>query len=420
MRLFHALAAATLWATPLAAADLTVGPGRAFAQIADAVLAAQPGDSILVEPGTYQGFLLDKPLRILGTGPGVVVDDLGGHGIEILHIAAGEQALVAGLEVRPLPILAVPQAGVVVRDCAGTVVLSDLVVRPSQAAYGLYVEDCARLMVLSSSVFNAGGAAGMFATGSEVWLANSFVVGQLLSFSTTQEGPDGLFLQDGSLHAWRSTVQGGAGSGGKPAFPFPPHGGDGLVADNAEVVLYGGPEGGIFGGKGGPAGFFVGPGDGGAGVRLVNGSTARLQQDLVIQGGLDGSGSIPAPDVSVDGTSSSSTEPRVFPTLEADAVGTPGAPFQVRADGNPGAPVVLFVSLGTGPTLAFPGVEGLGALQATFFQVGFSTLDGGGQLAFPLTVPTGPTLVGEALIFQAVEAGAGGKAITNPVAVGIL
>ena len=409
-------------AAPLAAATLTVGPGGAFAEIADAVAAAQPGDDILVEPGTYQGFVVDKPLRIFGTGPGVIVTTLGTYGVELRNIPAGEEAVVAGLEVLALPLLESPSAGVLVEDCPGTVVLSDVNVTPAQAPFGLYANRCARLMVLSSRVENAGGGAGLAAVASEVWLANSLVAGDLASFGISAEGPDGITLEDSSLFLWRSSVLGGNAVTGKPLLLIGPHGGDGIAADNSDVVVYGGPEGLIVGGNGGPAGAFHGPGDGGAGVRLLNGSSARLQQDFPIVGGLDGSGLVPAASVFTDGSSGSTFEARVFPTLTSstDAV-QPTVPFQVDADGNPAAVVVLFLSLETGPTLTIPGVEGLGALQpALFFQLGLGVLDAGGGSSFPLSVPAGTALTGQTLLFQAVEAGAAGLAITNPVAVAVV
>ena len=421
MRLTPAFAVSILLATPLAAATLTVGPGGAFAEIADAVAAAQPGDDILVEPGTYQGFAVDKPLRIFGTGPGVIVSDLGGYSIELRNIAAGQEVVVSGLEVQAQAVIVSPSAGVLVENCEGTVVLNDLQVVPFQAAYGVHATHCSRLMVLSSRVENQGSAAALAAFGSEVWLANSIVVGEAGSFGISGEGPDGVSLEDSTFHVWRSTILGGNGTGGKPAFLVPPHGGDGLRADNSEVVLYGGPEGQIVGGSGGPAGLFAAAGDGGPGVRLINGSDARIQQDLPIVGGVDGTGLIPAANVVTAGGSSATFEARVFPTLKSNADGvSPGVPFQVDADGNPAAVVVLFLSLQTGPTLTIPGVEGLGALQPTlFFQLGAGVLDAGGGASFPLAVPPGATFVGQTLVFQAAEAGLAGLAITNPVAVAV-
>ena len=55
---------------------LAVGPGG-FSTIRSAIRAANPGDTILVTPGTYSSFVVDKPLRILGAGSQFVwVDDV--------------------------------------------------------------------------------------------------------------------------------------------------------------------------------------------------------------------------------------------------------------------------------------------------------------------------------------------------------
>ncbi len=67
-----------LLATPHAAGQLTVGPagsGAQFTEISAAVVAAQPGDVVLVAPGTYGAFLVDKAVTIVGAGHDLVVVD---------------------------------------------------------------------------------------------------------------------------------------------------------------------------------------------------------------------------------------------------------------------------------------------------------------------------------------------------------
>lgn len=64
---------------PAFGADLTVGPTRTYATVADAVAAAQPGDVLLVDSGDYSGDLtLTRPisLRSVGTTPARLVGSL--------------------------------------------------------------------------------------------------------------------------------------------------------------------------------------------------------------------------------------------------------------------------------------------------------------------------------------------------------
>jgi len=69
--------ALALLSTVAAAGVLTVGPvgsGAQFTQIQAAVNAAHEDDVLLVRAGTYQRVTVDKPLRILGVEPGVIID----------------------------------------------------------------------------------------------------------------------------------------------------------------------------------------------------------------------------------------------------------------------------------------------------------------------------------------------------------
>src|SRR5262245_53733599 len=93
----------------VAAADVrTGGPagsGAQFTQIQAAVLAAEEDDVLLVQPGTYARILVEKPLRILGVGPGVLID--GGAdqpAVVVRGIAAGRELVLAGVRVQMLAI----------------------------------------------------------------------------------------------------------------------------------------------------------------------------------------------------------------------------------------------------------------------------------------------------------------------------
>src|SRR6185436_16079297 len=95
------LLAALLALAPLAHAGiLTVGPagsGAQFTEIQAAVDAALDDDVILVRPGTYAAVVVDKPLRILGDGTGVVRIDAAAFGVTARGIASGEELVLSGI-----------------------------------------------------------------------------------------------------------------------------------------------------------------------------------------------------------------------------------------------------------------------------------------------------------------------------------
>ncbi|MEM7310799.1 MAG: hypothetical protein AAF682_29280 [Planctomycetota bacterium] len=408
-------------AGPAAAAILTVGPTGQFAEIADAVAAAQPDDVILVEPGTYAAFTVDKPLRVFGTAPGVLVSSFGTTGVEITGVASGEDVIVAGLEVQSNPVFSAPIASIVVRDSEGTVVLQDVLVDYVLSATGVQVESSDRVLLLDSDILNAGGPAAVVATSSELWIADSTVTGRNPSSGFIEPGADGLFASASTVRVWRSEIAGGDASMGKPSLFIDPDGGDGICAESSVVELYGGSAGSVGGGDGSAALFFGNDGVGGAAVRLSLGSTARIQADLPLSGGLDAMGTVMTPDVVADASSTSQLDPTVFPTLSASAPQTAvGGSFSAQVEGSPLSVAVLFTSFETGPTLAVPGVEGLGVLNPLLFlQLAVVALDGAGAATIAVSVPPTPALLGTSLVLQAVEAAGVSLLISNPALVSV-
>jgi hypothetical protein len=80
-----AVAAAAVGAQQASAATLTVcASGCAFSQIAPAIAAASPGDTVKVAAGTYSGgFTIDKSLKLVGAGAGATIIQGGGPVITV-------------------------------------------------------------------------------------------------------------------------------------------------------------------------------------------------------------------------------------------------------------------------------------------------------------------------------------------------
>jgi hypothetical protein len=407
---------------PLAAAGtLTVGPagsGAQFTQIQAAIDAALDDDVILVKPGTYASIVVDKPLRILGDGTGTVRIQASGGAIpvQISGIATLEELVLSGMEaVSPDEI---PAQVILVQSCPGTVVLQDVVV-PRTNIIGVLVESCGRVLVLDSRI--DGGQRAVLARNSELWISNSDITGV----------PYGLFLGSGTfpstgvelvssrLHLWRSRIQSSAAHPIDEAGPTP--GAAGIKAFASIIDLFGGPGTSVVGGPGATFDWATIPAPGGAGLDLFQSSRARIQDDAVVQGGLDGLGLVRAPAVRVDGTSSFTLDPKVFPTLVSSAQQvTLGSTVALTLTGNPGGYQVLFASLRTGPTTIYRRVDGFGMLdRPNMMRVATEVLPPSGTFTLTLRVPNMPALIGATFFLQAAEQVGNSYAIGNPALVTI-
>jgi hypothetical protein len=295
--------------------------------------------------------------------------------VKILDIAAAEELVLSGVE----PQLFFVEKQIRLQDCPGTVVLQK--VRSS----GVLVEHCARAVLLDSEIF----LGGVSVLDSELWLANS-----VIPFF----GGGGVDLVNSTLHVWRSEIYGSSARGTPNG-----DGGPALNAVGSTVNLFGGPGSYISGGDGGyPDGFGSG-GAGGPGVRLTQNSHARIQADLPILAGLGYTAAPPA--IEVDGTSSFTYDPKIFPTLVSSAQQVQlGSSFSLTLTGNPGGYQVLYLSLHTGPTTTYPHVDGFGLLDvASMVKVASEVLPPSGTYTLNFNVPNNVALLGSTLFFQAAE-----------------
>ena len=89
------LAAALLAAAPTGARELAAGPGQEFAQPSGAIAAAEDGDTVLIEPGTYYdcATLTANGVTVAGRAPGVVLSDKT-CGAKAILVIQGDDAVV--------------------------------------------------------------------------------------------------------------------------------------------------------------------------------------------------------------------------------------------------------------------------------------------------------------------------------------
>jgi hypothetical protein len=234
------------------------------------------------------------------------------------------------------------------------------------------------------------------------------------------QGGSGIWLENSTLHAWSSRIVGGDAHARFDEFVG--QGGPGLLLRSSHADLFGGPGSEIRGGRGLS---YVGDNTpGGAGLSL-NHSQARIQASIPISGGLDGLGTIVSPDIDGDDTSTFTFDMKVFPTLTSSAQRVQiGSAFTLTLEGNPGGYQVLWLSLRTGPTTTFRGVDGFGLLDRTqLFKVASEVLPPSAASTLSFHVPSQTALLGSTLFFQAAERFSPGfaprsSALVNQFAIG--
>ena len=418
----------------LAAAQLTVGPagsGATFEEIQAAIDAAQAGDVILVAPGNYGPIDVPKGVSILGaTSGGVVIDALFTVGAVVHDVPAGERVVLSGLDVRATPLFGFgANFSIGVHDCAATVVLHDVRagLQPfsSGPGIGVNLRDCERVLLLSSTIDGAGtdALAAVEVLRSELFMADSTVVGLTNAFSGfISSGAMGLRADESTVRVWRSTLEGGDGSGGKPVFPGTAgNGGAGLVAIDSTVELFGGSVGELRGGDGGPPGLFGAIGQGASGLVLEQSAVVRVQVGIPVSAGVDGDGLGGPTATMVDGTSSLVLESDVFPVISTTtALVASGTSAVLDLEGEPGSAHFLWAAAGLGPDLSIAGVEGVVVLDpSSLLLVGVIPLDGAGQAQLSVAVPATPSVLGAVVPLQSAAATASGLALSNPLVVTI-
>jgi hypothetical protein len=216
-----------------------VGPGAGsdFPDIPSAIAAAQPGDVLVVRPGSYSGgFTLDKGLTILGTSTVTL-----SGAAEISSLPAEQRAVVVNLS----------PAGIVVDQCDGPVILQQLT--SSQA---MTVSASADVRCLSIDVTPPGlpTISGLVVNDSRVEIVNSTLRGSSdAPGSGSAAGGTGLVCAIGSrVHVAATSVYGGSGQMAFAQGIFAGDGAPGIVTSQAcELILAGNGLSNVSAGAGG-------------------------------------------------------------------------------------------------------------------------------------------------------------------------
>ena len=153
----HAALVALFLASPAAAKDLLVGPGQPYDRPSAAILAAQPGDQVLIEPGEYYDCAAwtTPGLTVAGRTPGAVLTDRTCQGKAILVIG-GEHTTLRDLTLARARVADGNGAGV--RLEAPGLVLDRVTFRDDQV--GLLSGQTGGAVLVTDCRFEGGGVGG--------------------------------------------------------------------------------------------------------------------------------------------------------------------------------------------------------------------------------------------------------------------
>ena len=396
LRWIHGLLAVSLSAIASAQTTRVVGPSG-FAQIRDALLVSQPGDTVLVQPGTYAHFDVTIPVTVRAAQPGTVDvaydPAIAGPGCLNFSLCAafqgptrlappaGTTAHLIGLRFQPNTVPAV--GGIVVRHRV-------------QLTSGRVVFDQCEL--------RANGATALLVQNAEAHLLGCVVEG-LGPFDQT----NGCVLQSSSMTAVSTSFVGGSAAGsGLQA-------GIGIVLTQSRlqasaISSQGGDH--SFGGVGGVAlscdgtsqfdvsdsSFVAGVGVTGCVMAGSGVASSRAARSQVGQGPF-----CPVPIVTnVTGAS------RPMPIVV-------GSPFAVAATTGAFVPVAFFAALRLGTAVVANVRERVSLDLGSVFEVGVLAADGAGSAVASWNVPSDPQLVGLQLWVQALSGTAPPFSLSPPV-----
>lgn len=421
---------------PALAGDLFVGPGQAFTQIQEAIDAASPGDRIFVAPGNYLSFELNKPLEVRGTGVAqTFVENFSFPSVtKVTGIPAGAVATVSSMVFTHSNVNIAFEPMLEVSNNAGSVVLQHVHINTLSFAqpwnspavratdtHRLFLQRC-ELRGFGGSPFGGIGHPALRATNTSLEISRSRLVAGPNSFGHTtlveDSGPSALLVVGGDVRLARVRAEGGNGTY-DALFLTPLPAGAGVELRDAELVLTGGPDNKLEGGKGSWDGSAWS--SGGAGIRLVGNSFAQYAPNAVLVGGLNGLGTTQAAPVNVEAGASAVALGRNLLSLAVEPqTASLGANAVFEFHGEPAALAFGIVSTGLGPKFSLDGITGvvhLDTVLGSFLPAG--SLDAAGQYLVGTTVPGLPSLAGAHVWLQAVQLAGDELSVSNAVRLAI-
>jgi hypothetical protein len=307
--------------------------GGQFTDIAPAIAAAQPGDVLLVMPGVYNGFTLDKGLTIIGYGTVTVAGDA-----SVVGVPAGQTAALVALAPQNLSFT----------NCSGPVLAQDFA-----AVQHIAVSGCtdARIRRVDTSIPD-----GPPMTACGVTASRAELVRCSLRASSAQECASGVDGGTGLTITGASRVQlarsGAYGGNGSYCFdePYPQfvggNGGPGVVVGSADTLyLTGGGVGQVFGGSGGLNFFYdycLYDGSPSSGIAIFGGTLRYSGTTSYGPSSQYGLNCVDLPGIPIGGTGHITQVVPDDPTLDTSGVPTAGGSATFTLSAPAGSSAILY------------------------------------------------------------------------------
>lgn len=372
--------------------DVGGGVGAFSTQIQPAIDAAADGDVILVRPGSYLPFTIDKK-SVSIIRDSTIISPVQVQFVEVRNLQATQRVVLHGIgtSLSPTPgTQTVPMRWF--HDNAGVVIVETCAIY--FGAPGVSVSNSANVVLTRCFVIN--GAPGIATTNSNLHLYDTAVVGANGANSTgmvlASDGADAVSVSGGSAVAVGSSLNGGAG-------------GDGLAdtLGNCDSA-----------------------GAGGAAVRVAGAGAYCFTRDTYLVGGVGSATTAPCSDLGVSavavqlsGGAVQYTSLEVRRSLDISSPVREGGTASVRFEGKIGESAFALLSLAPQPVF-IPALAGTVLPSAPFSFVPLGSVGFGGVSGFSLSIPANtvpPGMQAVEIFAQVVVPGASGKGVLGSGAV---